>query len=103
MKFNLNDYDHDTVMHCLTEEEAATFCTYLHNAGRRWTGGDSYADITKFSTYGNKTCYYFKSDQFGSIKYAQYYNRRILNFRDFDWSDLAPPEEENPVALRFTW
>ena len=45
MKFNLNDYQDNYVMHCKTKEEAENFCRFLHQNGGKWCTGDSYLDM----------------------------------------------------------
>ena len=45
-KFNLDDYTGKYVMCCKTEEEAKDFCRVLHEAGRKWSSGDSYLENT---------------------------------------------------------
>ena len=41
MRFNIEDYKGNYVMHCKTEEEAEIFCKYLHSIGRTWSTGVS--------------------------------------------------------------
>ena len=90
MKFNIEDYKGDFVMHCKTEEEAKDFCRYLDSVGRKWCDGTKYwCDGTKYTemTHWNfekdKTCYDFNLGVYDSIEY--FYNKKyqILEWGDF--------------------
>ena len=43
-KFDLEKYKGHFVMCCETEEEANDFCRVLHEAGRKWSAGQSYKE-----------------------------------------------------------
>ena len=90
MKFNIEDYKGDFVMHCKTEEEAKDFCRYLDSVGRKWCDGTKYwCDGTKYTemTYWNfdkdKTCYDFNLGVYDSIEY--FYNKK---YQILEWSDF---------------
>lgn len=61
-KFNINDYPGKYVMHCKTEEEAKDFCRVLHEAGRTWSGNDSYLNNTHWNQSITGTIYYYFND-----------------------------------------
>lgn len=83
MKFNIEDYKGNYVMHCKTEEEAKDFCRYLDNIGRKWHGGDSYVEFTEWNEYEEKTCYDFNDGYYASISYYIIDNYKILEWGDF--------------------
>ena len=83
MKFNINNYKGKYVMHCKTEEEARSFCNYLHSIGRKWTNGDSYLSDTAWKSYCTGTVYYFNSGEFGCRSKAGECEYTILEWEDF--------------------
>lgn len=83
MEFNLNDYRGNYVMHCKTEEEAESFCRFLHQNGRRWCNGDSYLEFNSWDNYERETVYCFNEGTYCSIEYA-----RDLNYGILEWSDF---------------
>ena len=83
MKFNIEDYKGNYVMHCKTEEEAEDFCRYLDNIGRKWHGGDSYVEFTEWNEYEEKTCYDFNDGYYAPISYYIINNYKILEWGDF--------------------
>lgn len=83
MKFNLNDYRGNYVMHCKTEEEAESFCLFLHQNGRRWCNEDSYLEFNNWDNYERETVYCFNECAYCSIEYA-----RDLNYEILEWSDF---------------
>lgn len=85
-KFDINNYQGKYVMHCKTEEEAKTFCNYLRGMGKTWNNGGSYDGKTEYSTYKERTCYYFNDGMFGHKEGAMDTRHTILEFSDFDSS-----------------
>ena len=84
MKFNIKKYSKGKyVMHCKTEQEAKSFCDYLHTHGRTWNSGDSYKSKTEWEIYKSDTVYYFMSDMFGTTNSAMDYNYTVLEWSDF--------------------
>lgn len=83
MKFNIEDYKGDFVMHCKTEEEAKDFCRYLDSVGRKWCDGTKYTEMTHWNFDKDKTCYDFNLGVYDSIEY--FYNKKyqILEWGDF--------------------
>ena len=82
MKFNIEDYKGDYVMHCKTEEEAKDFCNYLHSVGRKWSSGDLYTTTTYWMEYGGDRVYYFNDGTHGGKRYVpDFYT--ILEWSDF--------------------
>ena len=87
-KFRLEDYSGNYVMHCSTNKMAETFLKFLHKHGKSWRAGESYLEETNFETYEKDTCYLFNIGMFWDFKSAKEDNYTILEFNDFDWSDM---------------
>ena len=83
MKFNIDNYKGKYVMHCKTEEEARSFCDYLHKLGRKWNSGSSYKRETMWGCFKNDVTYYFNEDMYGSIRSAEKDGYAILEWSDF--------------------
>ena len=82
MKFNIEKYTGNYVMHCKTEEEARDFCKYLDSIGRTWLNGAKYVDNSHWFDYGPNTTYWFNSGLYDCIEYATDY-ATILEWSDF--------------------
>lgn len=95
MRFNIEDYPGNYVMHCPTEESAEAFTNYLHQTGRKWNDGQSYyPNNSNYCRYQEKTLYYFNAGLLGSInKLSPAY--KILDFYEFDWTSESPYEESD--------
>ena len=83
MKFDIEKYAGDYVMHCKTEEEAKDFCKYLDSIGRTWLSGAKYVDNSHWSVYGPNTTYWFNSGLYDCIEYATDTYATILEWSDF--------------------
>jgi hypothetical protein len=83
MKFNINNYKGKYVMHCKTEEEARNFCNYLHEHGRRWCSGNSYADNTCWGMHEKGIAYNFNEGCHCDINYYKCWGYTILEWSDF--------------------
>ena len=84
MKFDINNYKGNYVMHCKTEEEAKEFCDYLHSIGKTWGDGDSYKKIISWSsTREGGTCYNFNDGWVGSKRSYIDKGYTILEWSDF--------------------
>lgn len=94
MKFNLNDYRGNYVMHCKTKEEAESFCRLLHQNGRKWRDGSSYMKDNKWDPYKADTVYYFNKGTYCDVEYARHFNYKIL-----EWSDFM---EDKETVSKFT-
>lgn len=88
-KFRLEDYSGNYVMHCSTDKMAETFLKFLHKQGKSWRTGESYLEETSFKCYRNDTCYLFNKGMFCDLKCAKEFKFTILEFDDFDWSDVS--------------
>ena len=89
--FRLKDFSGMYAMHCDTEEKAKKFLEFLHRCGKGWRGGESYLEETNWETYRKDTCYFFNYGTFGtfgSLQCAGEINYTVLEFDDFDWSDM---------------
>ena len=108
-KFNVDDYKGKYVMHCKTEEEAKDFCRVLHEAGRKWSSGDSYAKETYWNVdsifttlgwVGSERYYYFNEGTF-SIKPEFCTNHTILEWSDFMDKEFTLSDLKNfDIVLR---
>ena len=86
MKFKLEKYaSGKCVMRCKTKEEAKIFCRFLHEHGKRWHNGGSYAEEMGWKYYRENTCYNFNDGYRCCTEYYRENNYTILNFDDFDW------------------
>lgn len=83
MKFDIEKYAGNYVMHCKTEEEAKDFCKYLDSIGRTWLSGAKYVDNSHWSDYGPNTTYWFNSGLYDCIEYATDTYATILEWSDF--------------------
>ena len=94
MKFDINNYKGNYVMHVTTESQAKIFCKYLHEQGKKWTGDDSYLEETNFDEYRELTVYDFNYDLYNTLDHVNdYKDTTILEFTDFEWDeeyDTAP-------------
>ena len=88
-KFRLEDYSGNYVMHCSTDKMAETFLKFLHKHGKSWRTGKSYLEETSFECYRKDICYLFNEGMFCDLKCAKEFKFTILEFDDFDWSDVS--------------
>lgn len=104
--FDFEKYKGHYVMHCKTEEEAKDFCRVMHEDGRCWSDGESYANITAWSEYKEHTAYYFNEGKFGDIKNVNSAYHRYLGFdadyRILEWSDFMKKKVFTTTDLK-TW
>lgn len=99
MKFDIEKYAGDYVMHCKTEEEAKDFCKYLDSIGRTWASGGKYVDNLHWSDYGPDTIYWFNS---GCYDYVNYYtNATILEWSDF-MEEKKEPKCSNKIGIDYS-
>ena len=89
MKFNLNDYQGDYVMHCKTKEEAESFCRFLHQNGRKWSSGDSYLEFNRWDLYKTDTVYYFNEGMYCDVVFAKWQEHLTI----LEWSDFMENKE----------
>ena len=83
MKFNIEDYKGNYVMHCKTEEEEKDFCGYLDSINRKWISGLSYEDNTKWDVHKQDTYYYFNEGCFSNGYFVNKCRYKILEWSDF--------------------
>lgn len=90
MKFKLNDYRGNYVMHCKTKEEAKSFCQFLDLHGRKWCDEDGYLEVDDcWDKYKINTAYNFNRGTYGSVGYF----RMSGNFVILEWSDFMENKE----------
>lgn len=83
MKFNIDDYKGNYVMHCKTEEEAKDFCNYLDSLGRKWCNNKKYTEENYWQYYQDETCYDFNDNSFNAKYFFVGHNYKILEWSDF--------------------
>lgn len=83
MYFDINKYEGKYVMHCKTEEEAESFCQYLHENGRKWCNGDHYTGNTRWDWYKEKTAYRFNGGCYSDLPYYISEGYTILEWSDY--------------------
>lgn len=83
MKFNIDDYKGNYVMHCKTEKEARDFLDYLDSIGKKWCSGKSYLGNTNWGIYTSNTIYEFNHGSYADTSYAERYGYTILEWSDF--------------------
>ena len=87
-KFDLRLYRTKGIaMHCKTELQAKIFCNYLDSQGLTWITAEKYTTDNYFSTYEDKTLYFFNDGTYGKLTEEAKEEDYILEFDDFDWSD----------------
>ena len=83
MKFNIEDYKGNYVMHCKTEEEAKDFCGYLDSLGRKLCHEKKYTKNTCWQCFTDRTCYAFNDIEYSSLGYYERHGYTILEWSDF--------------------
>ena len=83
MIFNIDDHPGNVVMHCKTQEEAESFCQYLHENGRKWCDGNRYIAGTHWVAYESQTAYNFNKGSYGSYGYYENEGFTILEWSDY--------------------
>lgn len=78
-------------MHCKTEEEAKSFCRFLHKNGRRWWHGPSYLEYDFWDEYEDDTVYYFNEGVYGDAECA----KGKEGYTVLEWSDFMEDEESD--------
>ena len=86
MKFNINDYKGNYVMHCKTEEEARDFLLYLSKIGKQWRDTTPYIGDTNWSVNRSNTVYYFNKGTHGNML------RVGRDYIILEWSDFMNKE-----------
>lgn len=74
------DLKENECIHCETEEQANAICKLMHEAGLKWRFGGSY--LVNKRNYHN-ICYYPKSGEHGSLKYARERTHKIYKAEQF--------------------
>ena len=80
-EFNIDDYSGKYVMVCESEDEAASFCRYLHSKGRTWSNGESYIDDSCWANIYSKIYYYFNEGVYDCVYMDDDYE--LLYWKDF--------------------
>ena len=83
MKFSIEDYPGKYAMHCKTEEEAKSFCDYLHSIGRTWRDKRPYTTTTQWKVYAEDTAYNFHNNSYCCVSVYQGMGYQILEWEDF--------------------
>lgn len=92
MVFNLEDMKDDktAVMICRTADEAAEFCEFLTNHGRRWCNGKSYTENNSFESERGGSGYLFNIGKYGSVEYFKTHRDfHFMEFSKFEWPSTS--------------
>lgn len=100
MKFNIDNYDKNYVMHCPTAEAADIFLSHLDSLGKTWCNGIRYTEKTNWSKYESNTCYRFINGTYENLGYKRL-EKVILEFYDFDWDDNDFNQEDTSALEQF--
>lgn len=84
MKFDINNYKGNYVMHCKTKDEAREFLDYLNSVGKKWQDGEAYSKKNIYWHWGKEnTCYNFNEGRLADKKYYLSKDFTILEWSDF--------------------
>ena len=94
MRFNFDDYSHDSryAMHCPTVEDSKVFLSHLKSIGKTWCTGDDYLNPVHIEEW---TPYYLFVR--GMRTASAIIDGFVLEFSDFEWGD------EVPVAIEMSF
>lgn len=87
--------ERDICMHCKTREEAEDFCCEMHEAGLRWSSGNSYLSWSCFEPYKEQTCYCFNKGTYESTGRAKNKGYQILEWSEY--RSTEPKEEQEKI------
>lgn len=87
MRFCIDDYPGEYVMHVSSREEYDHFSKYLDSIGLRWNCGERFIDLSNFHKYKNDTCIAFNIGLYSDRSWCEAYGYEVLEFSDFDWSN----------------
>lgn len=79
----ISDLKWGDVIHCPTFEEAQQITRLLHESGRYWADGNSYADDINWSKYGTDTCYNPTKGKIASIHFYRGAGNNIYEAKEF--------------------
>ena len=79
----------NTVIHCVTIEEAERILNIAHESGYKWTSGEGYKNNTEWEDYEEKTCYNIFDGHYGYVKFYES-NYEIIPSTQI--ADLEPPK-----------
>lgn len=83
MKFDFQEYKGKHVMCCQSQEEADDFCELMNANGKRWNGGKSYIEDTRWSAYEKEMCYDFNEGRYSPRRWFKEKGYTILYWEDF--------------------
>lgn len=89
MIFNLKRYTGNYAMLCRNKEESISFCTFLHNAGRRWQSGDTYIGSHYIPSTVDENTYYC----FNSGTHTKSVSALGSNYKILEWSDYMDTQD----------
>jgi hypothetical protein len=93
MKFNIDDYKGKYVMHCKTEEEARSFCTYMSLVGRQ-------LGCSLWCYCGNNVIF-FNNGTWGSREFAEKDGYKILEWSDFMNKEFTKADLKTGDVVKF--
>lgn len=83
MKFNIDDYPGNYVMHLATPEESIDFSRVLDGLGKKWVSGHSYLELSYWDDYKHNICYSFNAGMYDNIERYRDHGYIILEWSDF--------------------
>lgn len=107
----------EAFIQCDTEEQAKIYCDAMHQLGKKWRGGESFAECTFFEesgvwykntlqyshepkNNGGYTCYHFTDIiDFVAIYKPDPHQFRILRHSDYRWYDAVWDDKENKITV----
>lgn len=95
MRFDIEQYLGNYVMHCRTPEDAQTFTEHLTILGKSWCNHESYRDNIQYYRYEERTCYNFNDGKISDIDWYLENGYTILEFEDFEWDDDVCPSAQD--------
>jgi len=87
-KFNIDDYEENTVMSFANKEEYDAFCKYLDKLGKKWSSGTKYTTEihnSAFIPYDERGLYFLKGTYSDLDRIKD--DDKLLKYSDFDWSE----------------
>jgi hypothetical protein len=102
-KFDHKNYLGKYAMHCQKEDDAYTFCRYLHSVGKKWITDRTYIETQHFHSLAGGTVYFFNDGTCSSYTDHLKFNDgtyELLNFEDFDWSDFIMKKKFTKADLK---
>ncbi|MGL5691757.1 MAG: hypothetical protein ACRDD8_13195 [Bacteroidales bacterium] len=82
----------NTVIHCVTENEARELCREFHRLELKWVDGDSYQIHTSYGEHFENTCYDPKRGRYGDINVYKKQQYTIVPFSEVEFDGANKTE-----------